>query len=99
MAARSCSASAAETLQLHPGQAYAHWVKRYIIQPGRRHPKDMRKQEGEAFLTSLAAERDVRAATQGQALSAIPFTGRCWSTSCHGSMRRRGRSGRRAGLR
>jgi len=33
----------------------------------------MRKQEGEVFLTSLAAERDVRAATQGQGLSAILF--------------------------
>lgn len=65
MAARSCSASAAEALQLRTGQAYVGWVKRYIIHHGRRHPKDMGKQEGEAFLTSLAAERDVRAATQG----------------------------------
>ncbi|NMG56609.1 site-specific integrase [Aromatoleum aromaticum] len=62
------------------GQAYVYWVKRYIIHDGRRHPKDMRKQEGEAFQTSLAAERDVRAATQGQGLSAIQFAGRCWST-------------------
>ncbi|WP_425532315.1 site-specific integrase [Aromatoleum buckelii] len=68
-------------------QAYVVWVKRYIIHHHRRHPNDMGKQERGAFQTSLAAERDVRAATQGQVLSAIPFTGRCWSASCHGWMR------------
>jgi len=33
----------------------------------------MQKQEGEAFQTSLAAGRDVRAATQGQGLAVILF--------------------------
>lgn len=58
---------------LRTEQAYVGWIKRYIIHHGRRHPKDMGKREVEAFLTSLAVERDVSAATQGQALSAILF--------------------------
>lgn len=58
---------------LRTEQAYVGWIKRYIIHQGRRHPTDMGKREVEAFLTSLAVERDVSAATQGQALSAILF--------------------------
>lgn len=58
---------------LRTEQAYVGWIKRYIIHQGRRHPMDMGKREVEAFLTSLAVERDVSASTQGQALSAILF--------------------------
>ena len=58
---------------LRTEQAYVGWIRRYIIHHGRRHPSDMGKREVEAFLTSLAVERDVSAATQGQALSAILF--------------------------
>ncbi|AYH44789.1 integron integrase [Azoarcus sp. DN11] len=58
---------------LRTERAYVGWIRRYIIHQGRRHPKDMGKKEVEAFLTSLAVERDVSAATQGQALSAILF--------------------------
>ena len=53
--------------------SYVHWVKRYILFHGKRHPRDMGKQEVEAFLTSLAVERGVAAATQNLALSAILF--------------------------
>lgn len=54
-------------------RAYVHWVKRYILFHDKRHPVDMGKAEVEAFLTALAVERDVSAATQSQALSAILF--------------------------
>ena len=53
--------------------SYVHWVKRYILFHGKRHPRDMGKQEVEAFLTDLAVERGVAAATQNLALSAILF--------------------------
>lgn len=54
-------------------QAYIQWVKRYILFHGKRHPSEMGKTEIEAFLTSLAVERNVSASTQNQALSAILF--------------------------
>ena len=38
-----------------------------------RHPRDMGAREVTAFLTHLAVERDVAAATQQQALSALLF--------------------------
>ncbi|MBZ0142728.1 MAG: integron integrase, partial [Rhodocyclaceae bacterium] len=40
---------------------------------GKRHPRDLGKAEVEAFLTSLAVERNVAASTQSQALSALLF--------------------------
>jgi integron integrase len=54
-------------------QAYVQWVKRYIYFHGKRHPVEMGKAEVEAFLTSLAVERNVAASTQSQALSALLF--------------------------
>jgi integron integrase len=53
--------------------AYVGWIKRYILFHGKRHPVDMGKAEAEAFLTSLAVERNVSASTQGQALAALLF--------------------------
>jgi integron integrase len=54
-------------------QSYCHWIKRYIIYHGKRHPAGMGKAEVESFLTSLAVERNVAASTQNLALSAILF--------------------------
>ncbi|NWG87796.1 MAG: integron integrase [Hydrogenophilaceae bacterium] len=53
--------------------AYVHWIKRYIFFHDKRHPLELGKAEVEAFLTSLAVERNVSASTQSQALSAILF--------------------------
>jgi integron integrase len=53
--------------------AYLGWIKRYIRFHGRRHPAEMGRLEAEAFLSSLAVERNVSAATQNQALSALLF--------------------------
>lgn len=53
--------------------AYVGWIRRYIVFHGKRHPAEMGKAEAEAFLSALAVERNVAAATQNQALSALLF--------------------------
>ncbi|HWG70804.1 MAG TPA: integron integrase [Steroidobacteraceae bacterium] len=54
-------------------QAYLHWMRRYVKFHDRRHPRDMGPPEVEAFLTHLAVEAGVAAATQNQALQALLF--------------------------
>lgn len=54
-------------------KTYVTWIKRYIHFHGKRHPKEMGKAQIEAFLTALAVKRNVSAATQNQALSALLF--------------------------
>ncbi|HSD59602.1 MAG TPA: integron integrase [Burkholderiales bacterium] len=54
-------------------QAYLHWVKRFILFHGKRHPAEMGEREVVAFLNDLAVRRKVSASTQNQALSAILF--------------------------
>ncbi|SCY44354.1 integron integrase [Desulfoluna spongiiphila] len=54
-------------------EAYTSWIKRYILFHGKRHPKDMGKNEIEAYLTHLATRRNVAASTQNQAFSALLF--------------------------
>jgi integron integrase len=58
---------------LRTEQAYVDWIRRYILHHGKRHPSDMGAAEVEAFLTHLAAVREVAAATQNQAKSALLF--------------------------
>jgi integron integrase len=54
-------------------QSYVHWIRRYVVFHGVRHPSEMAEAEVTAFLTYLAAERHVAASTQNQALSALLF--------------------------
>src|SRR5438876_6800694 len=54
-------------------ETYVHWVKRFIYFSGRRHPRELGAPEVTAFLNYLAREREVAAATQNQALSALIF--------------------------
>ncbi len=54
-------------------QSYIHWIKRFILFSDKRHPRDMGAQEVTAFLSHLARDRDVAAATQNQALAALLF--------------------------
>ncbi|HWB80556.1 MAG TPA: integron integrase, partial [Nannocystaceae bacterium] len=54
-------------------KTYVHWVRRFIVASGKRHPKTMGPQEVTAFLSSLATEQGVSSSTQNQALSAILF--------------------------
>ena len=55
------------------GEAYRHWVKRFIHFSGKRHPREMGAPEVAAFLSHLAVEGRVAAATQNQALAALLF--------------------------
>lgn len=55
-------------------QTYCDWIKRYIHYHGAKtHPRKMGKKEIEAFLSHLAIQQNVAAATQRQALNAIVF--------------------------
>lgn len=54
-------------------QAYWHWTRQFILWSGKQHPLDMGAPEVGAFLTHLAADRDVSASTQRQALAALLF--------------------------
>jgi integron integrase len=54
-------------------QAYCDWVRRFVLYHERRHPLEMGEPEIAAFLTHLASDRGVSAATQNQALQAILF--------------------------
>ena len=54
-------------------KTYVHWIKRFIFFHHKRHPREMGKEEVECFLTSLAVDRQVSAATQNQALHALLF--------------------------
>ena len=60
-------------LALRSEEAYLQWIKRFIFFHGKRHPKELGEPEVEAFLTHLAAERNVSASTQNQALGALLF--------------------------
>ncbi len=54
-------------------EAYVHWIRRYIVFHGKKHPSEMGAPEISRFLTSLAVVRHVSASTQNQALSALLF--------------------------
>jgi hypothetical protein len=51
-------------------RTYIDWIRRFILFHGKRHPREMREAEVNAFLTHLARDGDVAASTQNQALSA-----------------------------
>jgi len=55
------------------GEAYWYWIRWFIRFHGRRHPLELGEAEVTAFLSMLATERNVAAATQNQALSALLF--------------------------
>lgn len=54
-------------------EAYVHWIRRFVLFHGRRHPREMGAAQVTAFLSSLANDGHVAAATQNQALAAILF--------------------------
>src|SRR3954471_21654525 len=58
---------------LRTERAYVHWIRRFIVHHGRRHPLEMGGAEVTAFLSHLATRDGVAAATQAQALAAILF--------------------------
>src|SRR4029079_14465410 len=53
--------------------AYASWIRRYIIFHGRRHPSELDEGDVARFLSDLAVRGRVSASTQNQALAAVRF--------------------------
>ncbi|NJC44489.1 UNVERIFIED_ORG: site-specific recombinase XerD [Xanthomonas campestris] len=58
---------------LRTEQAYVGWIRRFILENGKRNPGQIRRVEVEAFLTELATQGQVSVGTQHQALAALPF--------------------------
>ena len=58
---------------LRTEEAYLHWIKRFILFHGKRHPDELGPDAIRAFLTDLAVRGEVAASTQNQALSALLF--------------------------
>src|SRR5206468_3503493 len=54
-------------------EAYVWWAKRYILFHKKRHPASMGAEEANAFLSHLAVEAHLSAATQNQAMAALLF--------------------------
>jgi len=54
-------------------QTYWYWVRWFVLFHGKRHPRELGAEEVSAFLSWLATERKVAAATQNQALAALLF--------------------------
>ena len=54
-------------------EVYVAWVRRYVRFHAGRHPRELGEAEIEAFLSGLAVDRRVTAATQNQALAAVVF--------------------------
>jgi integron integrase len=54
-------------------ETYLHWIRRFILWSGKRHPKEMGAIEVNGFLAHLAVQGRVAAATQNQALNALVF--------------------------
>jgi len=50
-------------------ETYVQWIRRYILFHDKRHPNEMGVSEIEAFLTHLAVQQNVAAATQNKALN------------------------------
>ena len=58
---------------LHTERAYVRWTRRYVHFHDTTHPRDLGAEDVRAFLNHLAAERNVAASTQNQALNALKF--------------------------
>jgi integron integrase len=54
-------------------EAYVHWIRRFIIANGRRHPAELEAQDVRRFLSALAVDVRVSLSTQNQAQAALSF--------------------------
>jgi integrase len=63
----------AKHYSLRTEHAYLAWIRRFIVFNDKKHPAQMSAPEVERFLSHLAIEGRVAAATQNQALAAILF--------------------------
>lgn len=53
--------------------SYVFWVRQYVLFHGKRHPRELGRQQLETYLNHLARVKQVSASTQSQALSALVF--------------------------
>lgn len=53
--------------------SYLYWIKYFIVFHNKQHPEHLSEEDIEQFLTFLAVDRHVSAATQGVALNALVF--------------------------
>lgn len=60
-------------MSLSTEKSYIAWTRRFLTYHRNRRPREMRPADVEVFLSYLAVERHVAAATQNQALNAIVF--------------------------
>jgi integron integrase len=70
---RVSAAMRARQMSRRTEKTYRHWIRRYILFHGKRHPIDLAENEVNAFLSHLAVDRKVSPATQSQALCALLF--------------------------
>jgi hypothetical protein len=54
-------------------KTYVYWIRRFILFHNKRHPQEMGTEEVAQFLTHLAVNDQIAAATQNQAMNAIIF--------------------------
>ena len=54
-------------------ETYLRWIKRFILFHGKRHPRELGREEVQQFLSHLAVAGHVAASTQSQVLSALLF--------------------------
>ena len=52
-------------------KVYAHWIRRFLVHFDGVHPRAMSEPHVNEFLTHLAVEENVAAATQNQALAPL----------------------------
>ena len=60
-------------------RSYLYWIRYYIHFHRKAHPKTLGPAQVVAFLTFLAVERRVSAATQAIALNALAYVLRQWA--------------------
>jgi integron integrase len=53
--------------------AYVHWIRRFILFHGKRHPAELGGAAVRDFLTELAVHQHVSSSTQNQAMNALVF--------------------------
>ena len=58
---------------LRTEEAYVYWARGFVRWSGMRHPRELGAEEVQGYLSMLANERKVSAATHRQALSALLF--------------------------
>jgi hypothetical protein len=59
-----CEALKVRHLSIRTEQAYLHWIKRFILFNGKRHPAEMGEREVAGYLSYLAVQGEVASSTQ-----------------------------------